>query len=328
MNILVTGGAGYIGSFMVKRLLADGHEVTVIDSFERGHREIENEHVTYQKGDLIDKDFLASILTKQQFDGIIHFAGYISVGESMQNAYQYFHNNISGSLELLEQARIHNNTKIIFSSSAAVYGNPVQNPIPEGHQKHPESIYGETKWMFETILKWYYQVHQVNSVSLRYFNACGAALDGSMGEAHMPETHIIPNAIKAILNESEFKLFGTDYHTPDGTCVRDYIHVLDLVEAHILALKKIEKDNGAFAYNVGTGKGYSNKEVLEMIEKVSEKKLTIVTEERRPGDADTLVADAQNIQKEIGFAPQYSDLETIIKSAWAWHTQSEKINEN
>lgn len=327
MNILVTGGAGYIGSFMVKRLLADGHDVTVLDSFERGHREIENERVTYEKGDLLDTAFLAQVFSKKQFDGVIHFAGYISVGESMQHAYQYFHNNISGSLELIEQARLHNVHKIIFSSSAAVYGNPVQNPIPEGHQKHPESIYGETKWMFENILKWYQQVHQMDSVALRYFNACGAALDGSMGEAHVPETHIIPNAIKAILAGSEFKLYGTDYNTPDGTCVRDYIHVLDLVEAHVLALQKLEKETGAFAYNVGTGKGYSNKDVIEMIEKVSGKTLVTQEETRRPGDADTLVADAHSIQKELGFVPKYSDLETIVKSAWEWHTKSEKPDE-
>src|SRR5476649_1313895 len=174
----------------------------------------------------------------------------------MQNAYMYFHNNFSTSLQLIEEARANGINKLIFSSSAAVYGSPVTVPIPEDHPKKPESPYGESKWMFETILKWFSSVHGFNSVSLRYFNACGATLDGSMGEAHNPETHIIPNAVKAALTGSAFTLYGTDYKTPDGTCVRDYIHVLDLAEAHVLALKKLEKDTGAYSYNVGTGKGY------------------------------------------------------------------------
>lgn len=319
MNVLVTGGAGYIGSFMVKRLLDDGHEVTVADSLERGRENAVDQRAQFRKGDLSDKIFLADLFAPVTFDAIIHFAGYISVGESMQHAYMYFNNNVTMSLNLLEEARKKNITKIVFSSSAAVYGNPVTVPIPEDHPKNPQSPYGESKLMFETILNWYQTVHSVNSVSLRYFNACGAAIDGSMGEAHSPETHIIPNAIKAVLENKTFTLFGNDYKTPDGSCVRDYIHVIDLVEAHILALKKLEKDNGAFVYNVGTGKGFSNKEVIEMIKKVTSKEIEVQQSDRRPGDADTLVADATKINAELQFSPKYSDLETIVKSAWEWH---------
>lgn len=319
MKVLVTGGAGYIGSFMVQRLLDENHQVTVADSLEKGFQRDLHQKAEFKKGDLSSEEFLTSLFQDANFDAIIHFAGYISVGESMQNAYMYFHNNVSSSLNLLEEARKNNVNKIIFSSSAAVYGNPVKVPIPEDHPKNPESPYGESKLMFETILKWYQTVHQLNSVSLRYFNACGAAIDGSLGEAHNPETHIIPNAIKAALQNKPFTLFGEDYKTPDGTCVRDYIHVLDLVEAHVLALNKLQKDTGAFSYNVGTGKGYSNKEVIEMVKKLSQIDLQVNIAPRRPGDADTLVADPSKINTDLGFTPKYSDLETIVKSAWLWH---------
>jgi UDP-glucose 4-epimerase len=324
MKILVTGGAGYIGSFMINKLLENQHTVVVADSLERGQQKELHNKVELKIGDLADKNYRTSLLKDTNIDAIIHFAGYIAVGESMQNAYMYFQNNVAASLQLLEEARQNNIKKIIFSSSAAVYGNPVKVPIPEDHPKNPESPYGESKWMFERILHWYSIVHGVNSVSLRYFNACGAALDGSLGEAHNPETHIIPNAVKAALNGTPFTLFGTDYKTPDGTCVRDYIHVLDLVEAHVLALQKLDKDTGAFAYNVGTGKGYSNKEIVEMVKKVSSIDLQVTMAPRRPGDADSLVADPTKINSELNFKPQYSDLETIVKSAWAWHQNNHK----
>lgn len=323
MKVLVTGGAGYIGGFMVKRLLDDGHTVTVADSLERGYEKAVDTRATFSKGDLSDPTFLTTLFSGDTFDAIIHFAGYISVGESMKDAYRYFHNNVSSSVNLLEEARKHNVTKIVFSSSAAVYGSPVKVPIPEDHQKNPESPYGESKLMFETVLKWYQTVYQFNSVSLRYFNACGAALDGTRGELHDPETHIIPNAIKAVLGDRPFTLYGNDYQTPDGTCVRDYIHVLDLVEAHVLALAKLEKDSGAFVYNVGTGKGFSNKEVLEMVKKVSGKDFPITMADRRAGDADTLVADPTKITAELHFSPKHSDLETIVTSAWQWHTKQQ-----
>ncbi len=322
MKILVTGGAGYIGSFMVKRLLDDGFEVVVLDSLERGHKDAVDNRAELAVGNLLDKAFIAEVFSQNAFDGIIHFGGYISVGESMQKPALYFDNNTEATINLLEETVARNVKKIIFSSTAAVYGDPERTPIDEDHPKNPESVYGESKLMVERILKWYQKIHQMNFVALRYFNACGAALDGSMGEQHSPETHIIPCAVRAMMEKKPFTLFGTDYNTPDGTCVRDYIHVLDLVEAHILALKHLEKNSGGFFYNVGTGIGYSNKEVLEMVKKESGESLEIVTAERRPGDADTLVADPTRINTELGFKPQHSDLETIVKSALAWHKRN------
>jgi UDP-glucose 4-epimerase len=320
MKVLVTGGAGYIGSFMVRRLLDEGFEVTVADSLERGHEKAVDPRAVLRKGNLLDEAFLKELFSEGSFEAIVHFAGLISMGESMQEPEIYFKNNTFATLRLLEHAKQNGVKKFIFSSTAGVYGNPFEIPIPENHPKNPENPYGESKLMVEKILGWYQKIHGVSFVSLRYFNACGAALDGSLGEDHSPESHIIPNAIKAALKDETFRLFGTDYKTPDGTCVRDYIHVIDLVEAHILALKKIQTESGGFYYNVGTGKGYSNREVLEMVKKVSGADFKIEETDRRPGDADSLVAATEAIRTELGFAPKYSDLETIIKTAWKWHS--------
>jgi UDP-glucose 4-epimerase len=319
MKILVTGGAGYIGSFMVKRLLQDNHEVTVIDSLERGHKEAVDSRAELKVGNLADSSFLSEVLGSKSYDAIIHFAAYISMGESMKHPLMYFDNNTNNALKLIESAVQHNIKRIIFSSTAGVYGNPVKVPIPEDHSKNPENPYGESKLMVEKILSWYQKIHGLNFIALRYFNACGAALDGSMGEAHDPETHIIPCAIRAGMNNEPFTLFGDSYNTPDGTCVRDYIHVLDLVDAHVKALHKLQADTGGFYYNVGTGKGFSNKEVIDVVKKVSGIDIQVNIGPKRPGDADELVADASRIMSELQFNPQYSDLETIIKSAWEWH---------
>ena len=322
MKILVTGGAGYIGSFMTRRLLDDSHEVVVLDSLERGHEEYIDSRAQKKIGNLLDKNFVSSVFEQNTYDGIIHFAGYISMGESMEQPHLYFQNNFFATLNLLEEARKKGVNKFIFSSTAGTYGNPTQIPIPESHPKNPENPYGESKLMVERMLSWYQKIHGMNFVALRYFNACGAELDGSFGENHDPETHIIPNAIRAALDESEFTLFGEDYKTPDGTCVRDYIHVKDLVEAHVLAFNKLQEVQGGFYYNVGTGRGFSNKEVLEMVKKVSGKELRVVNAARRPGDADMLVADCSAISTELNFSPKHSDLETIIASAWKWHSKS------
>lgn len=322
MKILVTGGAGYIGSFMTKRLLDDNYQVTVLDSLERGHKESVDSRAELKVGNLLNDNFLAEVFSGEKFDGIIHFAGYISVAESMQQPAMYYEDNFCATQKLLEAARAHGVDKIIFSSTAAVYGNPVTVPIPENHQKNPESPYGESKLAVEGLLRWYQQIHGISSISLRYFNACGAELDGSMGEAHIPESHIIPNVIAAVLHDKPFSLYGADYQTPDGTCVRDYIHVKDLVEAHVLALKRLTETKGNFQYNVGTGKGYSNKEVVEMVKKVSGKEFPVTMEARRPGDPAELVADVTNITQALHFTPQYSDLETIVKSAWEWHNKT------
>lgn len=319
MKVLVTGGAGYIGSFMVKRLLDDGHEIIVADNLERGHESSLDSRATFIKGDLRESDFISKLFSEHQYDCVMHFAAYIAVGESMQHPGLYFRDNVFTTVSLLDAMKEHNVKKFIFSSTGTVYGKPTINPIPETHVKNPENPYAESKYMVEKILHWYYAVHGIGSVILRYFNASGAALDGSLGEDHDPETHLIPNAIKAALNNSEFKLYGDDYDTRDGTCIRDYIHVLDLVEAHVLMIKKLEKENGEYIYNVGTGKGSTNKEVIEMVKKISGKDFPVNVLERRAGDVAETVADASKIKEEIGFETKYSDLETIVKTAWEWH---------
>lgn len=322
MNILVTGGAGYIGSFMVDRLITGGYHVSVADTLERGDKQKVNPQAELLQGNIGDKAFLKDILRNHDFDAVIHFAGYISMAESMQNPSLYFENNTFTVVPLLEAMHEKNIKKFIFSSTAGVYGNPLHTPIKEDHPTNPTNPYGESKLMLERILIWYEKIYGINFTSLRYFNAAGAALDGKNGENHTPESHIIPNAIKAVLDQSEFSLYGTDYNTPDGTCIRDYIHVLDLIEAHVLALEKLQESRGGFIYNVGTGKGYSNKEVLEMVKTVSGRDFTITQMERRPGDADVLVADPKKIQDALGFSPKYSDLETIVKTAWQWHSSN------
>jgi UDP-glucose 4-epimerase len=323
MKILVTGGAGYIGSHMVKVLLEKGHEVVVVDSLEKGFREAVDTRATLYEGNLLDKQFVSNIFSENHFDGVIHFAAYIAVGESMEHPAMYFENNVTAALHLLEAMVENKVNNFIFSSTAAVYGTPIRIPIDEEHPKHPESPYGDSKLMVENILKWFQEIHGLNFTALRYFNASGASLDASTGERHSPETHIIPNVIKAALEGKTFRLFGDDYQTPDGTCIRDYIHVLDLCGAHELALEKLWTDGGANFYNVGTGTGYSNKEIVEMVKKVSGVDLQVDIAERRAGDPNQLIADSSKIKAELGFAPKYSDLEHIVKTAWEWHKSRE-----
>jgi UDP-glucose 4-epimerase len=321
MNILVTGGAGYIGSNMTKRLLDEGHNVIVADSLERGHKNFVDKRAQFMQGNLLDKEYINELFSKEPYDCVMHFAAYIAVGESMQQPGLYFNNNVSTTVALLEAMRLHGVNKFIFSSTGTVYGTPQVNPIPETHIKNPENPYAESKLMVERILHWYFEIHGIGSAVLRYFNASGAALDASMGEDHDPETHLIPNAIKAALNNSPFNLYGDDYSTPDGSCIRDYIHVLDLIEAHILTLKKLEEQKGEYVYNVGTGKGSSNKEVVDMVKKISGVDFPIIIKDRRPGDVQETVADASKINRDLGFVPKHSDLETIIKTAWEWHAK-------
>lgn len=327
MKVLVTGGAGYIGSFMTKRLLQEGMEVTVLDSLERGYVDVIDKRATFIQADLTDRKSLSNLFSNNKFEAVIHFAGYIAVNESMKEPGKYFENNVFGALNLLEELRKNNIQKLIFSSTAGIYGNPEKIPISEDDPKIPTSPYGESKLMVEKILSWYRSTYNLNFVSLRYFNAAGASLDGNLGENHQPETHIIPNAINAALNNSEFILYGEDYDTPDGTCIRDYIHILDLVEAHMLALKRLQEQLGGHYYNVGTGKGCSNKEVIDMVKKIGGIELKVKVEERRPGDPNILIADCKKIQNELGFNPRYSDLETIIKTAWEWHKNLKAKND-
>ncbi len=325
MKILVTGGAGYIGSFMTKKLLEENYDVTVVDSLEKGFREVVDTKALFVHGDFLNKDFVVDFFRNNHFEAIIHFAGYISMEESMQNPQKYFENNVFTTLNILDAMVKNNINNFIFSSTAGVYGNPIEVPISEDHQKKPTNPYGESKLMVERMLLWCHRVFNINYVSLRYFNAAGGAMDGSLGEKHFPETHLIPNIIDSVLSDREFVLYGDDYDTFDGTCIRDYIHVLDLATSHQLALEKIFKQNGAYTFNVGTGKGHSNREVLEMVKKISGTNLKIKISHRRAGDAAILIADPSRIKKELQFSPKYSDLETIVKSAWEWHRNLKKV---
>lgn len=325
MKVLITGGAGYIGSFMVNAALDKGYEVVTVDNLERGNEEAIDKKAEFIFGDLKDKKFVESLFLEGKFDAVVHFAGYISMSESVSNPYIYFDNNINSSLNIVENMVKHRVNNFVFSSTAGVYGNLIKTPIKENHPKNPTNPYGESKLMVEQILSWYGEIHDLNFASLRYFNASGASLDGKSGESHSPESHLIPNAINSILNKTQFTLYGNDYSTSDGTCVRDYIHVIDLVEAHILAISKLKNDGGKLFYNVGTGHGYSNKEVIDMIKKVSGSEININNSGRRPGDADVLVADPKLIKRDLGFSPKYSDLETIVKSAWEWHKRNLKF---
>lgn len=321
-TILVTGGAGFIGGFMVRRLVEKQYNVVAIDNLSRNEEQKLPEGVEFIKGDIGDSNLLHSLFSGKTIDGVIHFAAYISMGESMREPYEYFKNNTFQTLNLLQSLKENNIKNIIFSSTAGVYGNPIQVPIPEDHQKIPTNPYGESKLMSEKILDWYHRIFGISYVSLRYFNACGASLDGEFGEKHKPETHLIPNIMRSVIEDKEFILHGTDYQTPDGTCVRDYIHVLDLVDAHILAIEKILNDPGGYTYNVGTGTGHSNKEIISIVEQVSGRKVKVVEGERRAGDANELIADVSKINSELGFAPQFSDIHTIIESAWKWHSKA------
>lgn len=323
MKILVTGGAGYIGSITVRELQKKGHEAVVFDNLVAGHKESVTCRVI--EGDLTDQKTLDNL--DGTFDVVVHFAAYALAGESMENPYKYFYNNIVGGLNLLEFMRKKGMNKIIFSSTSAVYGFPEKLPVLEDAPKHPESVYGESKLQFEAILKWYDKIFRIKSICLRYFNAAGASLDGTLGEDHFPESHLIPVAIRSALENKEFFLFGNDYDSSDGTCVRDYVHVEDLATAHIAALDYLVKNNVSDAFNIGYGKGYSNEEVIKMVEKIGGRKLNIKIAPRRAGDPAVIYGDVRKAKEVLGFEAKYSDLETIVKTAWNWHTKHSTKNE-
>ncbi|HUV71569.1 MAG TPA: UDP-glucose 4-epimerase GalE [Clostridia bacterium] len=318
MKILVTGGAGYIGSHTVAELLQAGHEVVVFDNLVYGHKEAIKCPLIV--GDLLNQKEINQVFEKEEFEGVIHFAAYALAGESMQKPAKYFENNLQGGINLLEAMRNHQVNKIVFSSTCAIYGYPKKLPVAEEEEKKPVSVYGESKLMFEQILAWYDQLLGIKNVCLRYFNAAGASLDGSIGEDHQPETHIIPIAMQTALGQREkFTIFGDDYQTPDGTNIRDYIHVLDLATAHIKALEYLLKEKKSNYFNAGIGKGYSNKEILEMVKKVSGIDFKVEIGPRREGDPEAVYADNGKIKKVLGWEPKYSELKTIIESAWKWH---------
>lgn len=318
MKILVTGGAGYIGAVTVKKLLEVGHDVTVFDNLVYGHKESVSCRLV--QGDLLDRELLESSFANDTFDAVIHFAAYALAGESMQNPYKYFQSNIQGGLNLLnfmQKKRIKN---IIFSSTCAIFGTPEKMPVSEESEKHPESVYGQSKLMFEEMLQWYDKIYGIKYVNLRYFNAAGATADGTLGEDHDPETHIIPIAISTALGKQQvFKLFGTDYPTKDGTCIRDYIHIEDLAAAHIQGLEFLLDKKTSDSFNLGTGVGYSNLDVVEMVKKVSGIDFPVENVDRRPGDPPEIYADNKKAKEVLGFKPVHSDLENIVKTAWEFH---------
>lgn len=320
-KIAVVGGAGYIGSFTSRALKSRGYEVVVIDNLSSGYKETINNSRLIEVDIVTRKDVLDELFQKEKFDAVIHFAALIQAKESMENPGLYFKNNILGSLNLIEVAAKNKIKAFVFSSTAAVYGNPQVVPIPGSHPICPINVYGETKAMVEKILGWYWNIFQFPSASIRYFNAAGATLDGSIGEDHPKETHLIPILIKSALQGNEMTIFGDDYDTPDGTCIRDYIHVLDLADIHIKALGYLSDTPGCSAFNAGTGRGYSNLKVLKMVEKVSGQNIKYKIGEKRDGDPTQLVADSSNAQKVLDWKPTYSDLETIVKTAWLWHKE-------
>lgn len=321
MKVLVLGGAGYIGSHTVYELIDNGVEVVVIDNLETGFIEAVHPSAKLYIGDLRDKKFLEGVLSKEtDIDAVIHFAANSQVGESMVNPLKYYDNNICGTKNLLESLVAHGINKIVFSSTAATYGEPENIPIVETDKTEPTNTYGETKLAMEKMFKWVEKAHGLKYVSLRYFNACGAHKSGEIGEAHNPETHLIPLILQVPNGKREhISVFGTDYPTHDGTCVRDYIHVTDLAQAHILAVKYLMAGNDSNVFNLGNGVGFSVKEVIKAVEKVTKSDVKVVVEGRRAGDPAVLIASSEKARKILGWKPEYDSIEEIIRSAWRWH---------
>jgi UDP-glucose-4-epimerase GalE len=316
-RILVTGGAGYIGSNTTLQLLDAGYDVVVVDNLSRGRQDAVDPS-RLRVVDLLDTEGLVSVMKERPCDAVIHFAAYIAVGESMKVPELYFHNNVSGSLSLLTAMVRTGIRNIVFSSTAAVYGMPSRIPIPETEPYAPVNAYGESKVMVEKLLHWFDQIHGMRSVCLRYFNASGADPEGRAGEDHEPETHLIPLLFRAVQTGTPMTIFGNDYPTQDGTCIRDYIHVTDLARAHIVAVESLLNGAASAKYNVGTGHGYSVNEVLQSVEQVTGRKVPFQFGPRREGDPPVLVADSTRLQRELAWTPKDSDLTRIVETAWRW----------
>jgi len=320
MRVLVCGGAGYIGSNMTAMLAAAGFEPIVLDNLSTGHRSA-LQNAEFVEGDLADYELLAKTLNKFKINAVMHFVALIEVGESVQAPLKYYHNNLSNTQTLLSAMEATGVEKFVFSSTAAVYGMPKKVPITEDSPKEPINPYGETKWAVERMCHYQSQTGKLRYAALRYFNACGAGNNTSLGEDHRPESHLIPLAIQAAMGKrKEVEIYGTDYPTPDGTCIRDYIHIEDLCRAHLLALKKLE-ENSELVYNLGNNTGYSVKEVIEAVKKVSGKDFKVVAADRRPGDAPILTSDATKAMTELGWKPEITELEEIVSTAWQWHNE-------
>jgi UDP-glucose 4-epimerase len=314
MKVLVAGGAGYIGSVCAELLLDEGHAVCIFDNLTEGHRRAVDSRAQFVEGDLADREHIQATLAEFQPDAVMHFAASALVGESMENPSKYFRNNIGNGLNLLDAMVASGVARIVFSSTCATFGPPERVPIDETLPQRPINPYGESKLAFEKILRWYDEIYRLRFIALRYFNAAGAS--ENFGEEHRIETHLIPNVLKVALGvQSQVEIYGTDYDTPDGTCIRDYIHILDLARAHILALQAPKSE----FYNLGTGGGSSVREVIDACRKITGHEIPVVERPRRPGDPPRLIAASEKIQKELGWRPRFQNLEAIIESAWKWH---------
>jgi len=318
MRILVCGGAGYIGSNMTAMLAAEGHEPIVFDNLSRGHRSAVRQ-ADFIKGDLGDQELLVKTLKEYKIEAVMHFAALIEVAESVQMPLKYYQNNVCNAQNLLSAMEAAGVEKFVFSSSAAVYGMPANVPVTEDSPKEPINPYGETKYAVERMCHCQSRAGRLRYVSLRYFNAAGAGNKCRLGEDHRPESHLVPLTIQAAMGKrDQVKIYGTDYPTPDGTCIRDYIHIEDLCRAHLLALKKLEQ-HWDLAYNLGNGRGYSVREVISAVKKVSGRDFKVTDADRRPGDPPVLTSDATKAKNELGWRPQLPDLEQIVATAWQWH---------
>jgi UDP-glucose 4-epimerase len=320
MRVLVCGGAGYIGSNMTAMLAANGFEPIVFDNLSKGHISAVADF-EFVKGDLADYELLIETLRKYKIEAVMHFAAFIEVGESVQAPLKYYHNNVSNTQNLLSAMETAGVGKFVFSSTAAVYGMPKIVPITEDAPKQPISPYGQTKWAVERMCHYQSRAKKLRYATLRYFNACGAGKNAQLGEDHRPESHLIPRIIQAAMGKSsEIKIYGTDYPTPDGTCIRDYIHIDDLCRAHLLALAKL-KSESELVYNLGNNNGYSVRQVIEAVKRVSGKSFKITEAERREGDAPVLTSDASKAKKELGWEPELPELERMVETAWKWHNE-------
>ncbi|MBS5986835.1 UDP-glucose 4-epimerase GalE [Clostridium paraputrificum] len=325
MSILVCGGAGYIGSHTVHQLIKNNEDVVIVDNLQTGHLKAVNPKAKFYKGDIRDHDFLDKVFSENKIEAVIHFAANSLVGESMTNPLLYFNNNVYGMQVLLESMVKHNIDKIVFSSTAAVYGEPKKVPILEDDETNPTNTYGETKLTMEKMMKWVNKANGIKFVSLRYFNVAGALEDGSIGEDHSPETHLIPLILQVPLKKREhITVFGDDYPTEDGTCIRDYIHVLDLADAHIKALNYLRAGNESNIFNLGNGKGFSVKEMIDATKEATGEEIKVVLGERRAGDPAVLIASSEKAHNLLNWQPKYTNVKDIIKTAWTWHSQNPK----
>jgi UDP-glucose 4-epimerase len=322
MATLVLGGAGYIGSHTVDRLIEKGEKTIVVDSLVTGYRQAVNKDAKFYQGDIADKDFMRQVFKENSdIDAVIHFAAYSLVAESMKKPLKYFDNNTAGMVKLLEVMNEFSIDKIVFSSTAATYGIPEEVPIKETTPQNPINPYGESKLMMEKIMRWADKAYGIKFVPLRYFNVAGAKPDGSIGEDHMPETHLLPIVLQVAMGKRDkLQIFGDDYNTPDGTNIRDYVHPLDLADAHILAVDYLKAGNPSTAFNLGSSTGFSNREILEAARKVTNKEIPAEIAPRRGGDPDVLVASSTKAREVLGWKPQFDDISKIIETAWKWHT--------